>query len=476
MKLSEYGKLLDAARARYGQDADAMHEQGLADAKRRDRLSNPARSKSARSKRQRMYPYNRKTRRAAGYAWQRPAAPGNAAKAIHYLESSKRRRAARSPNQRGRFRVRSEQAHMGGMHNKIATLYIVVDTQDDDRVMWRGYRAGDATVEAARLSRAAHAKPNPGGRNSNPGGMLQFRDRFDTEAAAQREAASLRAQGYGVTVEAVTWRGATAYEVWRTMRPLGKPKPNRRGRNPRDVSGEHLVSFLGGLAFSEDGTSAKTFSVRAAADKFHRSLLNDGDYEVLKHGARFVLMYYGPLPRANPSRSKTARARRKRGRQIVTGLPRRVRRAGVRYQRKDIPAAQLAYLAHHQAGRLVRRGFHGRRPNPKGRNPARRDVPPGKILLAEYGSYPPEDRAQARVIAEGHSEKVRSTVKLVEVSPGWEMAGSVARWTNGYFAVWWWESSGTRHGQQYKDEAKAAAHFDRLTGPGANPKGRFAGF
>jgi hypothetical protein len=143
-----------------------------------------------------------------------------------------------------------------------------------------------------------------------------------------------------------------------THKPPRGSRVNPKGRNPRDIAGEHLVDFLGGLAFSEDGKTAKTFSVRDAADRFHRSLMNDGDYEVLKHGARFVLMYYGPLPRANPSRSKAARARRQTRREDL--MSRRIRRS-YGSGRKE----KSRYYATHQAERSYARRHPAR--NPKGR-------------------------------------------------------------------------------------------------------------
>jgi hypothetical protein len=41
------------------------------------------------------------------------------------------------------------------------------------------------------------------------------------------------------------------------------------------------------------------------------------------------------------------------------------------------------------------------------------------------------------------------------VSAGFEPAGSVARWTNGYYAVRWYAPDGTRHGKQTKTLSEA---------------------
>ncbi len=104
-------------------------------------------------------------------------------------------------------------------------------------------------------------------------------------------------------------------------------------------------------------------------------------------------------------------------------------------------------------------------------NPARRDIPPGKVLRAEYGTFPPEDRVQVEKLNSAWSPQVRAQVTLARVSPGWEMAGSAARWTNGYFGVSWNAPDGARHGRQYKTLEPAQAHFDKLTGesPRTNP-------
>ena len=99
--------------------------------------------------------------------------------------------------------------------------------------------------------------------------------------------------------------------------------------------------------------------------------------------------------------------------------------------------------------------------------PAPREIPQGKILLAEYGSFPASECAIAQTIASAHSTKIRAAVSLVWSSPGFEVAGSVARWTNGYFAVRWTNADGAIMGQRYRNdgagEASARAHFDRLT-------------
>jgi hypothetical protein len=98
--------------------------------------------------------------------------------------------------------------------------------------------------------------------------------------------------------------------------------------------------------------------------------------------------------------------------------------------------------------------------------PAPRDIPAGKILITEG---PSGDQASIReVIKSAYCEHVaiRAKVRLVWSSPGFEPAGSVARWTNGFWAVLWEDRSGSTQGRRYEatdeGEAEARAHYDRL--------------
>ena len=45
--------------------------------------------------------------------------------------------------------------------------------------------------------------------------------------------------------------------------------------------------------------------------------------------------------------------------------------------------------------------------------PAPREIPQGKVLLAEYGSFPASERAIVQTIASAHSTKIRAAVSLV---------------------------------------------------------------
>jgi hypothetical protein len=107
--------------------------------------------------------------------------------------------------------------------------------------------------------------------------------------------------------------------------------------------------------------------------------------------------------------------------------------------------------------------------------PAPREIPPGKILLAECGDPAVSENRTIREIVEealprpGMSGRgsIHGNIRLVWSSPGFEIAGSVMIWTNGYWAVWYSRVDGTCHGRRYRPdaegEAKAHAHFRQLT-------------
>lgn len=89
-----------------------------------------------------------------------------------------------------------------------------------------------------------------------------------------------------------------------------------------------------------------------------------------------------------------------------------------------------------------------------------RDIPPSKVLLAEYGTTTGQPRPDATIL----DTKVcgRRRIRLEAVTAGWAIAGSVLRWDNGYFAVRWDERDGTTHGRRFRELADAVKHFNRL--------------
>ncbi len=105
--------------------------------------------------------------------------------------------------------------------------------------------------------------------------------------------------------------------------------------------------------------------------------------------------------------------------------------------------------------------------------PEPREIPAGKILIAEYGSAEAKQRAVVEKIAAAppRAGLQRSwfgdEIMLVWSSPGFQPAGSCMTWTNGFWAVWFHQPDGTRHGRRYTPdaagEAVARTHFASLT-------------
>ena len=102
--------------------------------------------------------------------------------------------------------------------------------------------------------------------------------------------------------------------------------------------------------------------------------------------------------------------------------------------------------------------------------PAPREIPQGKVLLAEYGGFHASKRAIVQTVASAHSTKIRAAVSLVASSPGFEVAGSVARWTNRYFAVRWTNSDGAIMGQRYRNDGAGEAGAGSLRPADGDPR------
>ncbi len=84
--------------------------------------------------------------------------------------------------------------------------------------------------------------------------------------------------------------------------------------------------------------------------------------------------------------------------------------------------------------------------------PEMREIPAGKILLAECGDVDESTRAQTEIV-----ERILVANRcylLVHSSPGFELAGSCMRWTNGYWAVRFMANDAWQ-GRQFKTEAEA---------------------
>lgn len=90
-----------------------------------------------------------------------------------------------------------------------------------------------------------------------------------------------------------------------------------------------------------------------------------------------------------------------------------------------------------------------------------RVIPPGKVLLAEYGDISPDDPRPVETVLDTKLGWGRTQVRLVAITAGWAIAGSVLRWDNGCFAVRY-EFDGALHGCRYATFDEALARFNRI--------------
>ena len=97
-----------------------------------------------------------------------------------------------------------------------------------------------------------------------------------------------------------------------------------------------------------------------------------------------------------------------------------------------------------------------------------RAVPPGKVLLAEYGEISADDPRPIETVLDTKLGWGRTPVRLVAITAGWAIAGSMLRWDNGCFAVHY-EIDGARHGSRYASFGPALDHFNRIPDKGFQP-------
>lgn len=90
-----------------------------------------------------------------------------------------------------------------------------------------------------------------------------------------------------------------------------------------------------------------------------------------------------------------------------------------------------------------------------------RDIPAGKVLIAEYRQIGAAERRVRETILDVKTRYCGTQVRLVARFAGWACAGSMSRWDNGCFGVYW-EFDGARHGSGYKTFEQALAHFERI--------------
>lgn len=90
-----------------------------------------------------------------------------------------------------------------------------------------------------------------------------------------------------------------------------------------------------------------------------------------------------------------------------------------------------------------------------------KEIPAGKVLLAEYGQIGEDEPRPIETILDEKLGWGRTKVRLVAKTAGWAIAGSVLRWDNGRYGVYW-EMDNARHGSGYTEFADAHAHFQRI--------------
>lgn len=86
---------------------------------------------------------------------------------------------------------------------------------------------------------------------------------------------------------------------------------------------------------------------------------------------------------------------------------------------------------------------------------------------AEYRDIKGQPMAARVVVDTKPASRLKATVELATVAAGWECAGSMARWTDGYWSVRWRDTGGSYQGRRFEltdiGEQEARALFTRLT-------------
>lgn len=90
-----------------------------------------------------------------------------------------------------------------------------------------------------------------------------------------------------------------------------------------------------------------------------------------------------------------------------------------------------------------------------------REIPEGKVLVAEYGQIGEDAPMPVETVLDEKLGWGRTPVKLVARTAGWAIAGSMLRWDNGRYGVYW-EMDGARHGSGYTEFEDAEKHFNRI--------------
>jgi len=86
--------------------------------------------------------------------------------------------------------------------------------------------------------------------------------------------------------------------------------------------------------------------------------------------------------------------------------------------------------------------------------------------IAEYGDIVGQPISKRTVVRSAPSNRASGlpvTYYLASVSEGWTSAGSMSRWTEACWAVYTFDSSGTRHGRLFVERADAEQLFELRT-------------
>lgn len=89
-----------------------------------------------------------------------------------------------------------------------------------------------------------------------------------------------------------------------------------------------------------------------------------------------------------------------------------------------------------------------------------KDIPAGKVLLAEYDQITDSDPRPVRTLLGSKINRFGKELRLESVTAGWAIAGSCMRWDNGHYSVNF-DDNGTFHGSRFKDLDSALARFNR---------------
>lgn len=90
-----------------------------------------------------------------------------------------------------------------------------------------------------------------------------------------------------------------------------------------------------------------------------------------------------------------------------------------------------------------------------------RTIPPGKVLVSEYGRVPADDPRARPITLATRKAWGRTEVRLEAIPAGWACAGSMMRWDNGCFAVRY-DFHGATHGSRFRTITDALERFHSL--------------